>query len=88
MFVFNLFYLKVGIVGRTGSGKSSLFQALFRTTEIVKSSGSSDERGGMEEDHLRGSSYISIDGASIQRLSLRAVRKHLAIIPQQPFLFR
>jgi ABC-type transport system involved in cytochrome bd biosynthesis fused ATPase/permease subunit len=58
---------------------------LFRTTEIVKSSSvSSDERGGMDSH----GSYISIDGSRIQRLSLRAVRKHLAIIPQEPFLFR
>ncbi|XP_033734826.1 multidrug resistance-associated protein 7-like [Pecten maximus] len=59
---------KLGIVGRTGSGKSSIFQTLFRTVEI--SSGD-----------------ITIDGVNTQQLDLKDVRRHLAVIPQDPFLF-
>jgi len=79
---------KVGIVGRTGSGKSSLFQALFRTTEISNNEGFGGR--GRESSNQTGrneSSYISIDGVNIQKLSLRDLRQHLAIIPQQPLLF-
>ncbi|OWF38261.1 Multidrug resistance-associated protein 7 [Mizuhopecten yessoensis] len=59
---------KVGIVGRTGSGKSSIFQTLFRTVEI-------------------GSGDITIDGMNTRQLNLKDVRRHLAVIPQDPFLF-
>ena len=80
-------------MGRTGSGKSSLFQALFRTTEIVSSikrggrENKGEERGDQRSDQDN-VSMISIDGVNIQKLSLRNLRKHVSIIPQQPFLFR
>lgn len=46
--------MKVGIVGRTGAGKSSLLQSLFRMRELTK------EEGGV----------IRIDGRDISQLGL------------------
>jgi len=62
---------KVGIVGRTGAGKSSLIQALFRMVEI--------------EDIP--SSMITIDGVNTKELGLQFLRRNLSIIPQTPVLF-
>ncbi|KHJ99613.1 ABC transporter, ATP-binding protein [Oesophagostomum dentatum] len=59
---------KIGIVGRTGAGKSSLLRALFRLTQ--PSSGS-----------------VIIDGIDTATLSLKELRRSIAIIPQEPVLF-
>jgi len=65
---------KVVCVGRTGAGKSSIIQALFRMMEIE------DGPGDYE-------SYIKIDGVDIKEIGLNLLRKRLSIIPQAPVVF-
>ncbi|KAF9900251.1 Canalicular multispecific organic anion transporter 2 [Linnemannia zychae] len=86
---------KVGIVGRTGAGKSSLTLALFRIIEAAdsywaKASDPSAEFSPPFESTMFASSAggsIEIDGIDISTLGLRDLRQHLAIIPQDPTLF-
>ncbi|KAF8937561.1 hypothetical protein BGZ47_008970 [Haplosporangium gracile] len=66
---------KIGIVGRTGAGKSSMIGALFRLVETM--TGNPPQRGG-----------ISIDGIDISKIGVHDLRERMAIIPQEPFLFR
>lgn len=60
---------KVGIIGRTGAGKSSIVQALFRMVEL---SGGS----------------IEIDGLDLSGIGLETLRSRVAIITQDPFLWK
>merc|ERR1712046_53971 len=66
--------MKVGICGRTGCGKSTLFGVLFRLVDI----GSSNELGSGE---------MLIDSVDILKLGVHDLRRALAIIPQDAVMF-
>ncbi|KAG0221460.1 Multidrug resistance-associated protein 1 [Mortierella sp. GBA43] len=108
---------RVGVVGRTGAGKSSLTLALFRIVEAANSHWAKASHNGPDststltsspvgtgetkdaeesdksvdlkeikaEDKVGGA--ILIDGVDISTVGLERLRKHLAIIPQDPILF-
>ena len=60
---------KLGVVGRSGAGKSSLLAALFRTVEPYEG-------------------QLFIDGIDVLTLPLHTLRSRLAIVPQDPVLFK
>ncbi|KAF9361016.1 Multidrug resistance-associated protein 1 [Mortierella sp. AD094] len=85
---------KVGVVGRTGAGKSSLTLALFRIIEAADSywalaSDPSASDHPIPDDYsaLADGGSIEIDGVDISTLGLQDLRRHLSIIPQDPTLF-
>ncbi|KAF9212353.1 hypothetical protein BGZ59_006885 [Podila verticillata] len=94
---------KVGIVGRTGAGKSSLTLALFRIIEAANShwakashNGTDTDADPSKKDEIADLEKIEveedggsiwIDGVDISTVGLRYLRQHLAIIPQDPTLF-
>lgn len=66
---------KVAIVGRTGSGKSTVLLCLMRILEKA------EDVPGNEE------SFIKIDGIKISSIGLHELRGNIAMIPQEPILF-
>ncbi|KAF9302959.1 Multidrug resistance-associated protein 1 [Mortierella antarctica] len=94
---------KVGIVGRTGAGKSSLTLALFRIVEAANSHWARASHNEADQDTVVDTSSepvdlekvavdldggsIWIDGVDISTVGLQTLRQRLAIIPQDPTLF-
>ncbi|GJJ74849.1 ATP-binding cassette, subfamily C (CFTR/MRP), member 1 [Entomortierella parvispora] len=94
---------KVGIVGRTGAGKSSLTLALFRIVEAANSHWAKASHNGADVDTVlseeeqivdlekveveEDGGSIWIDGVDISTVGLSRLRRSLAIIPQDPTLF-
>ncbi|KAI8802480.1 P-loop containing nucleoside triphosphate hydrolase protein, partial [Cladochytrium replicatum] len=72
---------KIGVVGRTGAGKSSLALSIFRMMPFEPI---------QEVSHLLGPQpygTILIDGLDISKIGLFDLRSRLTIIPQDPVLF-
>mmetsp|Transcript_842 Transcript_842/g.2339 ORF Transcript_842/g.2339 Transcript_842/m.2339 type:complete len:1469 (-) Transcript_842:87-4493(-) len=67
---------RIGVVGRTGSGKSSLLLSLMRIVE--------PELTGDKDSYAP---PITIDGVDVLRIGLKNLRSKLGIIPQNPVLF-
>lgn len=66
---------RIGVVGRTGSGKSSLLLAILRLVE--------PSLDGLEKYEPP----IEVDGVDVLRIGIRELRSRLGIIPQNPVLF-
>ena len=64
---------KVGVVGRTGAGKSTLIAALLRLVEPVR-----------QPD---GGCGVRIDGVDVTRVHLTRLRRSISFIPQDPYLY-
>ena len=77
---------KIGIVGRTGAGKSSLVQSIYRTVELA--SGSIEVDGvDLKSLGLHTVRTYTDPSASLRDLLMPQLRSRLAIIPQEAFLF-
>lgn len=72
---------RIGVVGRTGSGKSSLMLTLLRLVEPDITAANDGDKNGYNVPP------ISIDGVDTLRIGLRELRSKLCIIPQNPVLF-
>jgi ABC-type multidrug transport system fused ATPase/permease subunit len=68
---------RIGVVGRTGSGKSSLLLTLLRLVEPTLDI----------EDMKDYVAPITIDGIDVLRVGLKDLRSRMGIIPQNPVLF-
>jgi len=73
---------KVGVVGRTGAGKSSLFVTILRLVEIEIN----PEINNIDF-YNNIPSQILIDNVDISTLGLQDLRSKISVIPQDPTLF-
>jgi len=69
---------RIGVVGRTGSGKSSMLLVLMRIVEPYLSNDMLEKKY---------EAPLTIDGVDVMRIGLFDLRTKMGIIPQSPVLF-
>ena len=81
-------FIQIGVVGRTGAGKSSLFQALFRMVELQDGSVLIDgvDVASLSLEKLRCTMSPESMHRRVANFSCFP-RSVMAVIPQDPFLF-
>lgn len=83
----------IGVCGRTGSGKSSLFRALLRLTELNYEKQVDNTIKPPEDvvnvlsDSQEENGSIYIDGINIREIGLDTLRSSISLIPQDSVLF-
>ena len=82
----------VGIVGRTGSGKSTLGLVLLRLLEPFRSGSSGGSGGysgvsGAASGAVSGEGCVFLDGVDTSTLGLHCLRRAVAVVPQDAVLF-
>ena len=82
---------RVGIIGRTGSGKSSLGLVLLRLLVPFRAdaqpTGASPAGGGASTEFCQSGGCIFLDGIDTATLGLHTLRRAIAVVPQDAFLF-
>lgn len=73
---------KIGLVGRTGSGKTTILSALLRMIELKNSFNPANS-----DDSDNSSGDIFIDGTNISSIKIEDLRKLIAVIPVNKFTF-
>ncbi|PYI23139.1 ABC bile acid transporter [Aspergillus violaceofuscus CBS 115571] len=76
---------RIGIVGRTGAGKSSLALALFRFLDPSPNSSCGSASSASSASGSKGN--IKISNLNIATIPLSTLRSRMAMIPQNPVLF-
>ncbi|KAK4475161.1 hypothetical protein MN116_002245 [Schistosoma mekongi] len=73
---------RIGIVGRTGAGKSSLASSIFRLVEPTIL-----EEDRSEIHRMSKCGPIIVDGVDLSRIGLHELRSRFSILPQEPIIF-